>query len=320
MRLCVYGLVYTLGLTRDPARANPRPWTLDQLLDFVEELGFDGVELPAAMLPPEVVPRFRERCERAGLTPVIAGRNILEGWREEFAAAAAVGARLVRCTVSRLLEGDRRTLGLAGWRQHLDRTVAELRALAPELERYDLRLGIENHQDATSWDLLELCERAGSERVGITLDTGNPLAVGEDVLAFAERVKPRLVHLHCKDYHLFPTPEGLRLVHAPSGYGVVDFAALFALLADRPDLSRSLELPALDARHVRLLCDDWWAGYPPRDVTELLPVLRLREQRASRGEWRTPWETGDLERLAAWEQERVVQSVGALRAILGDAW
>ena len=82
----------------------------------------------------------------------------------------------------------------------------------------------------------------------------------------------------------------------------------------------SIELGALHARHVRFLAEDFWPGYPPRRVEEILPVLRLREARArpSEEDWRTPWEReAPGEALAAFELEQIRRSLAYLRAQAG---
>ena len=89
-----------------------------------------------------------------------------------------------------------------------------------------MALAIENHQDADSEDLLWLCESVGGEFIGVNLDTGNPLAVGEGPVEFAARIAPFLKNVHLKDYRMHRTPAGYRLVRCPLGDGVVDFPAL----------------------------------------------------------------------------------------------
>ncbi len=318
--LCAYALMYTGGFAgQGTPRANPRPLGVTGLLDLAVAHGLNRVEFsPRRMLPEcdsEALERVRQQAAERGLAITLDGGRVGPDLADRVADARAIGADTIRCTLSGILCGDRSPVGLTGWEALLDAAVATLRDVVPALDAANLRLGVENHQDATSWDLVNLCERVGSPRVGVTLDTGNPLAVGESVEAFVERVEPYLVNVHLKDYHLFPTPEGFRLAHAASGTGVVDFPRLFARL--RPEVARSLEQPALEARHIKLLTDAWWAGFPPRDVREVLPVLRLREERASQGEWRTPWELGEDGRLVEWELDRLATSVACLRRAAG---
>jgi hypothetical protein len=161
--------------------------------------------------------------------------------------------------------------------------------------------------------LVALCEEMGSPQIGVNLDAANPLAVGEEPLAFARRVTPYLKNVHLKDYRLYRTPQGYRLARCPIGAGVLDVPVLLDLCArEAPRATICIELGALEARHVRLLEDGFWQGYPPRRVEEVLPVLRLREERACPADedWRTPWERGEHgEALASFEMSQFEQSV-----------
>ena len=123
-----------------------------------------------------------------------------------------------------------------------------------------------------------------------------------------------------KDYRIYSTPEGFRLVRCPIGEGVLDVAGLYSVLKElAPDATVSLELAALDARHVRFLNEEYWLGFPPRRAEEILPVLRLREKSARpQGEdWRTPWELGaPHDALETYEMEQFEQSVAYMSRFL----
>jgi sugar phosphate isomerase/epimerase len=89
---------------------------------------------------------------------------------------------------------------------------------APKARDRGIQLGIEDHQDFGSEELMSMAEEAGAN-VGIVFDTGNPFAVGEDPVAFARRVLPRLLHVHLKDYQAQFTDDGYRLVRCAIGEG-----------------------------------------------------------------------------------------------------
>jgi hypothetical protein len=176
-------------------------------------------------------------------------------------------------------------------------------------------IAIENHQDFTSADLMELCVQAG-DAVGITLDTGNAFPVAEAPLEFARAVAPRVRHVHLKDYRVQPTDEGYRLVRCAIGDGAVPFAELVEILGR--DLTASLEPGALQARHIRLFTEDWWRGYPPMDARRLAAALRAaRVNRLGEDEdHRTPWERGERgEALISYERDMMLRSAANMRAL-----
>lgn len=82
-------------------------------------------------------------------------------------------------------------------------------------------LAVENHADLRAAQLARLCERIGSPRLAVCFDTANAVRVGDDVLAAADLLAPRIVMAHVKDVR----PEGWRdrsgPVSVPLGEGVL---------------------------------------------------------------------------------------------------
>ncbi len=229
--LCVYGISYSTGFVgQGSPRANPHPLDAPGFLSLAAKLGLSSVELPFGYIhTDEDEAALRNFCAEAHdfeLRVTSAGLPIEVGpFIRHLNLAHIMGIKTVRCVLSGVLCGDRRPIGgLEGWQRHLDEMIRRFRAIAPTAESLGIRIGVENHQDATSQDLLYLCESVNSPSVGITLDTGNALAVAEDPVAFARAVLPHLVHVHLKDYRMMVTPEGYRLFHCAIGAGVVDFA------------------------------------------------------------------------------------------------
>ena len=320
--LCVYGIAYTAGFAgRGTPRANPRPLDAVGVMELAAKLKLAAIELPFAYIHPQedeaALRAYVEAANEAGLQVISAGLPIeVEPFRRHLAACKRLGIKTVRCVLSSILTGDRRPIGgLEGWQNHLDQKIAILKELAPLAEEAGVRIGVENHQDATSADLVYLCQAVNSPNVGVTLDTGNPLAVAEDPVEFARTILPYLVHVHLKDYRLTPTPEGYRIFHCAIGAGVVDYPALFDLFRTKDDLVCNIEMAALGERHIRLLTDEWWAGHTQRPVAAVLPVLRMRDQAELDVEWRTAWELEQDSIMAAWEMERLVESVANMQHV-----
>ena len=186
-------------------------------------------------------------------------------------------------------------------------------------EEYGVSIAVENHSDATSRDLLMMCETLDSAHIGITLDTGNVLSVLEEPIGYATRLMPYLKNVHLKDYTIHPTDEGYRIVRCSLGEGVVDFPDLLALIdKHHPDITKTIELGAVNARHVRMLMDDYWAEFPDRIFTDMLPHQRLfwDNVRPRDEDWRSPHERDEADEvLAAYETREFEESVAYLKGI-----
>jgi sugar phosphate isomerase/epimerase len=273
----------------------PCPGSFEGLIDLAARYGLGIAEAPLrADLPADEATRLRERAAAAGIRLVPDSGRVSDAPLEALIPlAAALGSRSLRLTLSGILEGDRRQIGRAGWEELLAAAARRLREVRPLAEAHDVALAIENHQDADSDDLLWLCETVGGDHIGVNLDTGNPLAVGEGPVEFAERIAPVLKNVHLKDYRMHRTASGYRLARCPLGDGVVDFPALSSLFADQaPAATCSIELGATQARHIRVLEDSFWEHFRPRAIARFLPALRLLQMHGlpEGDEWRTPHE------------------------------
>jgi len=312
------------------ANAAHDPMTAAGLASLAEERGLSSIEHGAyavEQLNPDERDRLIDQLRAAGLELVLDC-----GWKESpeqigaevehvLALASQFGARAVRTTISRCLEGDRSRYGRQGWKDHLDALVAPLRRAADVAEELDIPFGIENHQDLCSTELRWLLEQVDSQHCGVVLDCGNALAVGEHPAAFAESIMEHLVHVHLKDYAVHPTPSGWRFVRCALGDGVVDWPDLVARFDDRaPDVIGCIELGATTGRHVRILERDWWETFEPRPWDETLDALRTLHaaSQPSDAEWRTPHERDEPPAVCAeYELAQIDASADYLRATFG---
>lgn len=296
-----------------PPRGASIPWSAADLWEFARSLGLSGVEIPVRMVPAPGTPEMeRLQAGDAGRVTVVLAAGVAdeEDWPAALAAAGALGARTIRCLMSRALCGDRRSVP-GGWAAHLDRQAAVLAGLAPLLRDAGVRVAVENHQDLTSDEILRLLDGL-PDCVGVTLDTGNPLSVMEGPVEFAGRVASRLFHVHLKDYRVFASPLGFRLVRCPLGDGVVDLPGIVGV-ACRTGLetSLSLELAALQAREIPVTDPGWWDNLGPIGRERECEAWRtlLPDLRSGAEEYRTPLELGqDAAMLVEYERTQVERS------------
>ncbi len=314
--LSVYGTVFSMGIHPQSGRT---PISPQQLMDRALAAGLTGVELPASLVQTQDVAAVARYAQERGLFITLASG----GYRaESLAQAIDLGARLGASTVRTVvggakIGGDRRLLA-GRWSAFLQEVLMQLRDATALAELRGMNLAVENHQDLASEELLWLCESIGSPHLGITLDTGNPLATAEEPLDFARRVAPHLKNVHLKDYSIFLSEEGYRLVRCPLGLGVINFPALFALLSEVcPDVPSSIELGALEARHIRVLADDYWPEYPARSAAQFAHVWNFVQANARpMGDWRTPFERAEpVEAICAYEEQQLATSLAYLATI-----
>ncbi|WP_298408192.1 sugar phosphate isomerase/epimerase [uncultured Chloroflexus sp.] len=321
--LSVLSFSYRCGLIgRGTPRAVSHPLDVEDIVTLATRAGLQSIEFPLSLLPdlsPDRLHALRERLNLCGLTPVadseIANVDLL---RTHIPAATMVGARVLRVLISPVLEGYRRPF-TDNWPAYLADVTERLRAVIELAAEHNIVLAVENHQDATSADLAAICAAIDSPYIGVCFDAVNTLVVGETPYAAVERLGPLIRNVHLADYETYPTTQGWRLVRCALGEGDLDIRRLLGQIEKHaPDVACQIELVSHSARHVRILDDDWWQGYPPCDVREVLPVLRLFAQtmRLRDDDWRTPWERGaSEEQISLYEDQQYAASIAYLRTI-----
>ena len=309
-----YGLAYTLGIYgAGTARANPPPWTIAQYVAFAESLHVRGIELHTPHLHPlsdDALRQLRDRFANNKWWTVLARPLWTDEWPRTIQIAKLLGVCTIRMHLTPLLCGER-----PDWPDRVAQVRRMLAEVARRLADHGLAAAIENHQDFGSAELLELCDLAPN--IGITLDTANPLATGEDPVDFARAVAPKILHLHLKDYQVQWTAEGYRLIRCPTASGCIPFPAIAEVFKDK-SLTASIEIGALDARHIKCLTPAWWTHHPPRPADQFAKCLAAARCKPvpEPEDHRTPWESAaPPEQITAYELDQVAQSAANLRAL-----
>ena len=161
--------------------------------------------------------------------------------------AVRLGTRFCRTLSGQQTPGLSRRDGIA-------RTVEGLLRSLDYAEKRDVTLCLENHYKDGTWlypefaqpeeIFLEILDRVDSPRLGVQYDPSNAVVGGYDPVRFLEQVLPRVVTMHASDRALAPgaTLEDLRasdgktgysdkLRHGEVGQGLIDYDAIFAILA-----------------------------------------------------------------------------------------
>jgi sugar phosphate isomerase/epimerase len=322
--LTAYGIPHVLGyLNTMDGSPNPAPLSIRGLMETAHELGLEGVEIPVNGRDAAHVSAIAQDLAELDLKIVPDHVSLLDEDTDGFCAflraAHQLGSKVARVTISRILCGDRRGLE-AGWAAYLDDIARRLRLVLPVAEDLGVAVCLENHQDATSDDLLWLYEASGkSSSFGVTLDAGNPLAVGEGPMEFARRLGALIRHVHVKDYTIHFAPTGYRLVRCVAGEGVVPFPELLAYLrSQQPEILPGIEIAAQATRTVPLLEDTWWHHYPEKHPRYLIEALRVlwSHGRPADEPYGSAWERGESsEAVLAEEWDVMRRSVDYFRSI-----
>ena len=316
-----YGLTYHLGLQgKDTPRANPKGAGLEGFIALAIELRAQTLEIFQpwlAALSDIELEALRERLTDLNMQPVVSAGFMMPGpFDGVFRSARLLGSNLVRTGLTPVLEGSRNAWG-EKWQELVASVRRNLATYAPMAADDGVTLAIENHQDFTSQELVDLAEQAGPS-VGICFDTGNTFPVCEAPLDFTRRIASLVRHVHLKDYRVQFTDEGYRLVRCAIGDGAVPIRKIVDILAEHHKmLPAVLEPGALEARHVRFLKPEWWQGYPPASASSLAAALAAaqRNRLPDDADYRTPWERNEDGQLVDYELQMIRRSAANMQAL-----
>lgn len=148
----------------------------------------------------------------------------------DIAAAAALGAELVRVTAGQAHPRTSREEGIA-W------AIEGLTTALPAAERHGVRLVYENHSKPGVWDyydfsyptdiFLAIVQGTAGTSLSINFDMANPLVYGDDPLPLLKRVVDRVASVHAADIRAAGALEPVVI-----GTGVVPFLQIFSALKE----------------------------------------------------------------------------------------
>ena len=246
---------------------NPLTWTNDDLpalgeansletcLAEAKLAGYDGVELGRKFpREPKVLGPILRQHGLALVSGWYSARLLERSVEDEIKAMRAhqellkaLGATaMVFAEVTRCVHGERSiplskrpVLAAHEWQQFLQR----LDAVAAHLESEGMRMAYHHHM-GTVIQSEEEVERmmAGTQRVGLLLDTGHLTVAGGDPLRALKRHAKRITHVHCKDVREDKLADARKRdlsfldavlgdVFAVPGDGSIDFEPVLAGLA-----------------------------------------------------------------------------------------
>ncbi len=220
--LSSYTFGWAIGVRgHEPARPLDENGLLDQCREHGVKLLQIGDNLPLHDFTSTRLTRFAERAARDGVQLEVGARGLTIQRVADYAAIARrSGAKLIRMVIDD-----------AGYHPDPKTVTALLREAAPLLD--GLTLGVENHDRLPAASLRGIIEAAGSDRIGVCLDTANSLGAGEGLDAVVLELGPLTVNLHLKDFHIVRVPHrmGFTVEGRPAGSGLLNLPRLLEQLA-----------------------------------------------------------------------------------------
>lgn len=230
-------------------------WTTDDFLTRAAQLGVDAVSLQTIYMTEfaSVVTSSPAITEAGEKDPVTTLRDRLDahGWGRVICWGHPAGleggtrpdkveemrrwmdiSRALGCDIMRFVGGYHYLwkIPAAERRARLTPIIA---ALAEDAARLNLTLAMENHADFAMRDIVGIVRDVGAPNLGICLDTGNAVRVGDDLLEAVELAAPYTKMVHLKDMVVQDESRGdpsKWWPSAPLGRGDYDLPAVLSIL------------------------------------------------------------------------------------------
>ncbi len=303
-------------------------WTPFEALDYcaarkVQVVHFSEIRF-IGNLEPDHLRKVREHAGQLGLELEIGMRSICptstmfdpkQGTAEEqlsrmIDSAEIVGSRIVRAVLGS--GEDRSKPGPIEAR--IADTVKVLKNVRSRAVDKNIKIAIENHAgDMQARELKTLIEGAGSDFVGVCLDSGNPLWTIEDPHLTLDVLHPYVLTSHLRDSAVWRVPEGAAVTWVELGRGNVDIEGYVKKYVELcPGRAVSLESIIFGPRVLPFRDAKFWDPFRHTPAWEFERFLEIADRGKPYPD--EPWEKGDEPKR---EREALDASLGYLKKILG---
>ena len=119
--------------------------------------------------------------------------------------------------------------------------IEKVRKVIPVLEKYRIKLALENHEYETSEELVSVIKKIDSQWVGLLYDFGNSMMAWEEPVKAAENMAPYTYSTHFKDHIIIEETKdkyGYVVCGVPAGTGNIDLETCFNIMMKKSTLTR----------------------------------------------------------------------------------
>lgn len=289
------------------------------LLEHCHQIGAGGVQASLRSTDRGYLNRVRNLAEKYGMYVEAVVRlpreqTDLDEFKRSVQAARSAGALALRAVT---LSGRRyETFDTAdAFLQFSQQAWKSLTLAEPVVRRERMKLAIENHKDWRVDELVNLLKRLSSESVGVTLDTGNNIALLDDPAATVEALAPYAYSVHLKDMGVEAYEKGFLLSEVPLGEGFLDLKKTVETVRRlQPSTRFTLEMITRDPLEIPVFTERYWTTFdrlPGRDLAMMLVAVRNHSKPLPRVSHLSP-----EEQLQA-EEQNVRKCVSYAAEVLG---
>jgi len=221
---------YAIGFK---AFKSPRPMDAFSFMEKAHQMGYRRIQLCEnlnyVMYSKNDLQRLRAMSKDLGMTVEVGLRKLdEENLSRHIEIALQVGAVFIRAVLH-----DHDNLSRQEQENVVTAAIKLLKQWAPRLADYGFTLGLENHFDVTTRDLVRIAAELASSSVGLVFDTTNSLGFLETPECTLKNMVDFVSSVHLKDYKIQKGETGYEIIGTALGEGALDIPAVFSLLGDK---------------------------------------------------------------------------------------
>ena len=223
----------------------PHPMDAFGFMEKAHQMGYRRIQLcenlnVKAYAKKDIL-RLRDISKDLGMTLEIGLRKL----DEENLSRHVEIANLAGAVFIRAVSHDHDNLSRREQEEVVTAVTAILKQWAPRLKDNGLSLGLENHFDLATRDLVRIAAETGSASIGLVFDTTNSLGFLEKPEKTLKTMLDYVLSVHLKDYFIQKGETGYEILGTVLGEGALDTKAVFSMLSGRlPDLPIIIESAA----------------------------------------------------------------------------
>jgi sugar phosphate isomerase/epimerase len=304
-------------------------WNASQLIDYATSLKLDSLFLTDLDVYESFDEKYlrdiKKKAEDNGLVVYAGSWSICPtskyfknkwGTAEEHLAlgirvAKTLGSPAFRCILG--MGGDRETPG--GIEARMADTIKVCKTARSQCLDAGVKIAIENHAgDMQARELAALCEEAGKEYVGVTLDSGNATWTMEDPLASLEILAPYVAACALRDSMVWETPSGAVIQWTAMGEGCVDYKTYVKRFLELcPKVPINVEIISGFAHEVPYFKKEFWKVWPKARAQDFAKFLEL----AKKGKAIPPHHSADAKAEQDYQRAELERSLKYCKEVLG---
>jgi 3-oxoisoapionate decarboxylase len=322
---------HALGLDNFAVRA--MGWKAPRLVDYAASLGCDSLFITDfdafESMEPAYLAGIRRQADSKGLRVQLGTWSVCptskafrpnRGTAEEHLALGIRAAHDLGSPVIRVVLGtmdDRYTDG--GIDRHIESLLGVLRSQRSRALDAGVKVAVENHAgDMHSRELAELVRTAGTDYVGVNLDSGNALWTLESPIDNLRTLGPYVVTTSLRDSAVWESEKGATVAWTAMGEGKIDLKQYFAAFDELcPGVPVHIETISGFNREFAYLTPEFWKGYPHMTAADLAGFLALARQGSPRDAFQPPEGDGRTKAEQDYQRGEIERSLKYCRETLG---